>query len=220
VVRGVHDTSPASVVDNPTIAAALEDQQALAAERDEQIAALGDEPAMRDPELKEAYDEFAAAAEEMNTFQDGYNESMPVLLRSVDLCPDIFSIDLAQSDLDVIPGVFSQRWIKAHNKAAGPCLPLLDELDQSRNYMIRKYAANYRKVIDQRNALMTDLGENEIGFEQTVDRLCRINTSFTKRTRQLTNFSKELEKLSSADEYGALDVIFEERLGTESPSPS
>jgi hypothetical protein len=221
VVRGVHDKSPAGVLDDPEIAAALEDQEALAAERDRQIAALGEEPAMRDPELKEAYDAFAAAAEGMNTFQDGYNEAMPVLLRALDLCPEIFSVRLASSDLDVIPGVWSDRWIKAHNRKAAPCLPLLDQLDQSENSSIRKFATNYRKVIDQRNALMTDLGDNKIGFDQTVSRLEKINKAFTRRNDHLTNFSAELGKLSSADEYQALDAIFEEELGAAgSPSSS
>ncbi|MET0523980.1 MAG: hypothetical protein ABWZ91_04210, partial [Nocardioides sp.] len=93
-VRKVHDKSAAAVLSDPAVAAALADQQELAAARDEEIAALGDEPAMGDPELKKAYDAFATAAEEMNTFQDGYNESMPVLLRSLDVCPDIFSIEV------------------------------------------------------------------------------------------------------------------------------
>ena len=76
-VRKVHDKSPAGVLTDPAVEAALADQQALAATRDEEIARLGDEPAMSDPELKKAYDTFTAAAEEMTTFQDGYNESMP-----------------------------------------------------------------------------------------------------------------------------------------------
>ena len=93
-VRKVHDKSPAGVLTDPSVAAALAAQQELAATRDDEIAGLGYEPAMRDPELKKAYDTFTAAAEEMTTFQDGYNESMPVLLRSLDLCPDIFSIEI------------------------------------------------------------------------------------------------------------------------------
>ncbi len=220
VVRQVNDKSPGDLIGNPKIAAALEEQEALAAERDAQTAALGDEPAMRDPELKEAYDAFAAASEEMNTFQDGYNESMPMLLRSLGVCVKIFSVEVKEDELIAIPGVFAELWIKAHNKAAAPCLKLLDDLDQSANYRIRQYAANYRKVIDQRNALMADQGEGKIGFEQTVDRLERINKAFTKRNAQLTNFSDELAKLSSADEYLALDDIFEARLEpSESPSP-
>ena len=173
-------------------------------------------PRCSDPELKEAYDAFAAASEEMNTFQDGYNESMPVLLRSLGVCIKIFSVEVKDDELIAIPGVFADQWIKAHNKAAAPCLKLLDDLDQSTNYRIRQYAANYRKVIDQRNALMTDQGEGRIGFDQTVDRLERINKAFTKRNAQLTNFSDELAKLSSADEYLALDAIFEEHLARRS----
>lgn len=214
LVREVNDTSPADLLGNPKLAAALEEQEALAAERDEQTEAFGEQAALRDPELKEAFDTFAAASEEMNTFQDGYNESMPVFLRSLGVCTKIFSVDVKEDELIAIPGVFAELWIKAHNKAAAPCLSLLDDLDQSRNYRIREYAANFRKVIDQRNDLMTDQGEGRIGLDQTVDRLERINKAFTKRNGRLTNFSEELGKLSSADEFQALDTIFEERLGS------
>ena len=143
---------------DPAVEAALADQQELAATRDEEIARLGDEPAMSDPELKKAYDTFTTAAEEMTTFQDGYNESMPVLLRSIDLCPDIFSIEFPKRSSSVTPDAYSKVWIKKHNKAAAPCLELLDELDDSRNYRITEYAENWRKVIDQRNDLTAALG--------------------------------------------------------------
>jgi hypothetical protein len=221
VVRKVHDKSPAAVIDDPTIATALADQQELAATRDEQIAALGDEAAMSDPELKEAYDVFAKAAEEMNTFQDGYNESMPVLLRSLDVCPDIFSIKVPNTELIVVPGVFSQQWITMHNQAAAPCKKLLDTLDDSGNYRIREYAANWRKVIDQRNDLMADVGDNQAGFDQTIAKLKRVNGAFTKRNDKLTRFTEELAKVSAVEEYQALDAIFVENgAKPESPSPS
>jgi hypothetical protein len=220
-VRKVHDTSPAAVLTDPAVAAALADQQELAATRDEEIAALGEVPAMSDPELQEAYDAFASAAEEMNTFQDGYNESMPVLLRSLDVCPDIFSIKAPTGALTVILGTYADVWIKRHNQAAKPCLALLDELDDSRNYRVRQYAANFRKVIEQRNDLMADLGAGEIGFEQMPGRLERINDAFTKRNEKLTRFTAALAKVSAVEEYQALDAIFVENGATpQSPSPS
>ena len=223
VVRKVADKSAADVLTDPSVAAALADQQELAATRDEQIAALGDEPVISDPELKEAYDAFATAAEEMNTFQDGYNESMPVLLRSLAVCPDIFSIEVPDTQLLVVPGVYSQLWIEEHNKAAAPCKKLLGVLEDSRNYRIRQYAANWWKVIDQRIDLTADLGKNKAGFDQTLARLKRVNNAFTKRNDQLTRFSEELAKLSATEEYQALDAIFVEHgaeLESESPSPS
>ena len=222
-VRKVADKSPADVVTDPSVAAALADQQELAATRDEEIAALGEEPAMRDPELQEAYDAFASAAEEMNTFQDGYNESMPVLVRSLAICPAIFSIKVPETQLLVVPGVYSQLWIEEHNRAAAPCKKLLFVLEDSRNYRIRQYAANWWKVIDQRIDLTADLGKNKAGFDETLARLTRVNKAFTKRNDQLTRFSDELAKLSAAEEYEALDPIFVEhgaKLESESPSTS
>ena len=220
-VRKVHDKSPAAVLTDEAVAAALAEQQELAATRDEEIAALGDEPAMTDPELKEAYDVFATAAEEMNTFQDGYNESMPVLLRSLDVCPDIFSVEVPNTELIFDPGVYSQKWITSHNHAAAPCRELLALLDDSGNYRIREYAENWRKVIDQRNDLMTAMGDGKVGFDQTVTRLERINGAFTKRHDKLTRFSDELAKVSAVEEYQALDAIFVENgAKPESESPS
>ncbi len=224
-VRKVHDKSPAGVLTDPSVAAALEAQQELAATRDEEIAGLGDEPAMSDPELKKAYETFTTAAEEMTTFQDGYNESMPVFLRSLDLCPDIFSIEIPKGQVFVTPDAYSNLWIKKHNKAAAPCLKLLDELDDSRNYRITEYAENWRKVIDQRNDLTADLGAGKAGFDQTLARLTRVNNAFTKRSGQLTQFSDELAKVSAVEEYQALDPIFEKNVATpesesESESPS
>ena len=110
-------------------------------------------------------------------------------------------------------------WIKRHNQAAEPCQALLDELDDSRNYLIREYAANWRQVIDQRNDLMADLGAGKIGFEQTPGRLERINRAFTKRNEKLTKFTEELAKVSAVEEYQALDAIFVEN-GAKPESPS
>ena len=136
-------------------------------------------------ELKEAYDAFATAAEEMNTFQDGYNESMPVLLRSLDICPDIFSIEVPKTALVTIPGVYSELWIKRHNQAAAPCRPAARTSSTTpANYRIRQYAANWRKVIDQRTDLMADVENTQAGFDQTIARLKRINGAFTKRNEQ------------------------------------
>ena len=220
-MRKVHDKSPAGVLTDPSVEAALADQQELAATRDEEIARLGDEPAMSDPELKKAYDAFTTASEEMTTFQDGYNESMPVFLRSLDLCPDIFSIEIPEAQVIVTPDAYSKLWIKKHNKAAAPCLELLDELDDSRNYRITEYAENWRKVIDQRNDLTADLGAGKAGFDQTLARLTRVNNAFTKRSGKLTQFSDELAKVSAVEEYQALDPIFEKNVATpESESPS
>jgi hypothetical protein len=203
--------NPASVLTDPDVTDALTEQQALADKRDQATADLGEQAAMRDPDLEAAYEKFATAAQKMTDFQDAFNESFPTYLRSLDVCAKIFEI---KPDVGLLPSTYAKSWLAEHAKAAAPCLKILADLDGSENYQLRKYAANFHRVIDQRTDTMTALRDGDATLAQTSARLERVNEAFTKRNRALTDFNAEMAELNAADEYAAIDDVFEQKLGT------
>ncbi|WP_085870918.1 MULTISPECIES: hypothetical protein [unclassified Nocardioides] len=228
VVNGVREKDPAAVLTDPTIDAALAEQQEREDARDEAITELGEMPGMDDPDVASAYQEFATAAEKMFAFQDGYNASMPEFLRALDVCVKIFDVKVDLGPLMALPGAYQTEWLAQHRKLTKPCEARLDPLADSGNYRIREYVESTHRLIAERNNAMSDIGYTDASMDKALKALKHANESYVARQKKITAFSDELGKISAVDEYQALHAVFEDKLGlvegdaapSESPSGS
>lgn len=227
VVSAVHEKSSPALLTDPKIDAALAEQQDRQDARNEAIAALAEMPGMDDPDVAAAYDKFAAAAEEMFTFQDGYNASMPEFLRALDVCVKIFDVSVDLDEIVVVPGAYEDEWLSQHKGFTKPCEARLDAIADSDNYRIREYVDSTHRVIAERNDAMSDIGVTDASMDRALRALKKANESYVARQKKIIDFSSELGKISAIDEYQALHDVFEDKLDlqegdaeSESPSPS
>lgn len=216
VVAEVRAKNPAGAVDDPRVARALEEQQERERARDEAIAALGEMPAAADPDVAEAYDAFAAAAEDMFTFQSGYNASMAAFLHAMDICTQIFEVRVDDSDpLMNDPVHYEKAWHEDHDKRVRACQKVLGPVEESQNVNMQAIAEATRKVMTQRTQAVTEIGA------YSAAKVKKANDAYIKRFEKLTAFSDELDRRSAIDEYDALHEVFAEKLELEeSPSAS
>ena len=219
LVRSEYDKNPTGIFRDAKVDRALVAQEALQQERNDAIVALGESPALDDPEIGAAYDDFRKAGEKMFTFQDGYNHSMTFLVRSLDVCPRIFHVDVKTDEFAGIPGYYASQWVEEHQRLAKPCVTLTNNLARSDNYRVAAYAENMQWVIRKREEAVSAQGSG-LSPHRSFLRLKKANETFLKRNARLLDFSGELKRISAIDEYQALDDVFEQRLGGASASPS
>lgn len=214
-VQKASEQDPEGFRDSPEVATAIEEQQAAVEEREAALTELAEHPAMADEELAAAYEEFTTQYAEATAYQDGFNDSYPAFLVSNDVCPAVFESGPQGA---VSYQAYARAWLRAQQKASKPCLAINDELSESANEDLAAVADRWGQLVQQRLTAINAMALGGAGSDETLRAVKKANDTFVKDYGRLSKFSKVLGELYPNEEYDAIDVIFEERLGEDDES--
>ncbi|MDN4175157.1 hypothetical protein QWY28_19490 [Nocardioides sp. SOB77] len=205
---------PSTDAGDPAVTTSLEALVEQQEGRDRLVADLGELPAMADPEVRTAYEEYAAAQEEYSRFTDAFYRDFPVMLGIERACGDVFELEEAVGDDSGSERQFAVDWLRAHAAAAEDCRPVLEQLTRSENRMFASFTAGFLDVIDERDRVMTASRDGEITPQQAVTGLEEANADFQELNQEgKYDYDAEMDELSPRDERDALHAVLDERLG-------
>lgn len=221
-VKAASEKDPQGFRESSKVARAVEAQQAVVAERDAAVAALGEHPAMADEELAASYQAFAERYAVAMAYQDGFNDSYPAFLATNDDCVAVLGAkEPAVSPLE--PAKWARQWQAIERPLARRCLKGAEEIGASTNEDMAKVGGLYERWMADRADLVERFGAGKVSMKAFPKQLKKVNDRFTSAFGRTAAFSETLGELYPTAEYDAVDVVFEDLLGEEDPgsgSPS
>lgn len=126
-------------------------------------------PAQRDEEVNKIYDQLVKKHADVKSYADGY-----ILLRaSFAKCIDVFSVTRGSSD--------GKKIAAAHKKAADDCLPLLDQMKNSKTSYFADYARYYASAIRKRQAVFDSYAAKKLSDSEASAKITEIASTDLKK---------------------------------------
>ena len=202
---------PDGSLDDAAITSSQEKLTEAFAKRDELRDGLADLSALKDPEVKKAYDAFITRAREQDAFNDGYYTAFPAYRASLTRCLDVFQVTADGAPKTNSATVYGAQLLRRHDAAAPDCTEVLTELSHSKVAMMKAYATGSLDTVRQRRALLSGLAKGELGTDAALRRFQSTSKDFQKNLDRNTRFDQELARLNARDEFAAFQRAVESK---------
>lgn len=170
------------------------------------VGELKDLKALKDKDVKQAYDAFTTKNDKFVTYAEGLVASMDSLAETADNCKQSkFSGAISSNDPDTILSQFK--------RAAQPCFDAINKLKGSKNQMI----ANYAQEMDNSYKKMVNVLEQMVAAAKAQDgakarslysELSSIASDATRKANSFSSdFREEVQKVDVKDELNDLGKI-------------
>jgi hypothetical protein len=202
---------PTGALDDPAITTSQDKLTESFAKRDELRDALADLSALKDPDVKQAYDSFISQAVQQDAFNDGYYTAFPAYRASLERCLDVFQIVSDSAPETSSPIAYGKQLMQRHDAAARDCKPVLTELSGSKNAMVAAYAKGSLTAVDERRSVLEALAAGDLGIPEATTRFVAATKAFNKNLDTNTRFPEELDRLSAREHFAALQKAIESK---------
>ncbi len=202
---------PDGSLDDPAITTSQDKLTQAFAKRDELRDALAELSALKDPDVKQAYDSFIAQAVQQDAFNDGYYTAFPAYRASLERCLDVFQIVSDSAPKTSSPTVYGKQLMQRHDAAAQDCNTVLTELSGSKNAMVAAYAKGSLTAVEKRRSVLEALAGGDLGIPEATARFVAATKAFNKNLDSNTRFPEELNRLSAREQFAAFQKAVESK---------
>jgi hypothetical protein len=173
--------------------------------RDDAADEVEDLKAMKDPDVAQAYETFAAKAEKGDQYHDTLFAAFPLLQQVFSACGDVFTSTKPDSSPDSATA-FGRTMLARYEPAIADCVPVLDKLSDSENANLASFGSGFNTVVEKRRTLMTNLSTGRLGMPAFTSRYEAVGAEMSKVAQNI-DFQKQLNALSPVPEFLALEKV-------------
>ncbi|RYZ11234.1 MAG: hypothetical protein EOO70_09855 [Myxococcaceae bacterium] len=200
----------------------IESLESAIDQQEEAFETLADSDEVNTPELKQAWNAFAAKQREYDDFAHPLFVDLPILQQALGNCANLFG-EMKKVEIVNNPLGFPKERLKTYTSNAPACTDPLGELTDSENSMLKDYATGFLANHQKRVQLLKDHVAGKVNLNQSSARYKALATADAKLGNKIDPQGR-LNALFPRAEMGAFDTSVHETAGVNhesgSPSPS
>lgn len=150
----------------------------------DKISTLKDEKALKNSDVKKAYDTFATKNDDFVTFIDGFQSSADTLINMKDSC--------SYENASAIGDYSSKTLVSAYDAALGQCIEDLETVSKSQNKPLAEYASKLLDLYNKQRELFAEL--------ETANKSGDISAQYDARS----NIVDQASDFDSLDSYTSI----------------
>lgn len=174
----------------------------LASERAAKIEQLGTLKAMRDKDVKKAYEAFTAQNAKFTAYTDGYADSFARFRQSLSSCADIFNLGT--------PGNLAGYAI-AHKAASTDCLADVDALAKTKSKPLADYGKKFAEIVRKRQTTFEEVAARKLTPDEGIANLRRYADDYNKMD-PVTDLEKARKEASLTTQMDNLSRVVNDKL--------
>jgi hypothetical protein len=166
----------------------------------QKLADLGSQKALRDTEVRSAYEAFETKDKKFVAYSRGY----VALQKSFAVCIGLFQVT---RETDGTPKAMAT----AHKKISEKCTPILKELQGSSVSVLSRYGSMFMKTMTERQKAFDDVANGSMSETDGGDKISDIAARFSKDSDIINDLSKARDDASVIKEFEALQALLKKK---------